>query len=198
MDNGWIVVFDLDDTIYMHKNKNINTNALNTLTKAVNNKGKTVSAIFLLTNNSDTEFIKHVTNHLNKIIRKTVFDFILSAEDKFRNIREQDGPTLNYSKKRVKDIEYMCNEIGISTDNLVKRILFFDDQPHVLRDEMKSNSVIGNYAWVQSENSGDWEKGNKINSLPSLSGGRRRKGVTKYIRRIRASKKTRNRKRVRA
>jgi hypothetical protein len=192
MENGWVVVFDLDDTIYMHKNKNINIKALNILKKAVNNKGKTVSAIFLLTNNSDTEFIENITTYLNKLIGNTVFDFILSAEDKFKNIREQDGPTLNYSKKRVKDIEYMCNQIGISKDNLVKRILFFDDQPHVLRDE------IENYALVKSENSVDWEKGNKINSLPSLSGGRRRNGLTKYIRRIRASKKTRNRKRVRA
>lgn len=196
-EDGWIVVFDLDETIFFHGAEKINEKAVDVLKKAYAQRGKTVSAIFLLTNNSETEFINLIIKQLEEIVGKSLFNYVMTAEEKFKNIRVSYGPTLNYSEKRLDDIKYMCEKSNISTNNLIKRILFFDDNEHEIMKEMEKEGVLSNYALVKTVDSNEWNKGEKLNTLPIQLGGKRRgccKRQTKKKNKQKKNKQSKNNK----
>jgi len=98
---------------------------------------KKVSAILMLTNNSDKHFIEHVHNKLKaKLDVPYVFDYIMDREHEFRPLSD-DPP------KRLVDVEFMMEHLDKSTYNLSNRVFFFDDIPdHVILTEIPLTHYI--------------------------------------------------------
>lgn len=140
---GLVYVFDLDNTIvgnYFHLHKHpqrevhLNPLCLHMLTYLVDQREKgDVAAIFLLTNNSDDIFINFVHNELkghlfgNPFSQQTVFDVIFDARHPEREL-VKEGFMVGTHKKSLKDVEKMLKQIGKSSEKLIERCVFIDDQ----------------------------------------------------------------------
>ena len=128
-----VLVFDLDETLsgqypLPYSGVPILNNQLIDLIKEANKqKRKTVDAIFLLTNNSDENFIKACV----KGIGENIFDYIMTANSKAINIKTlqpyKNTLRTNGANKTIEDIKYMLNKLGKSTENIFSRCYFFDD-----------------------------------------------------------------------
>lgn len=142
MKEGWVLVFDLDQTITASKDETIefNQKIVDILKGAVKDREKgIVSAIFLLTNNADVEYIKQVHTELNTIIDTTnVFDYVLDANHPVRTHMPDIRHIRNAKQKTLADVEFMLDQVKKTTKNLVYRLLFFDDQEHMLSVQLKS------------------------------------------------------------
>ena len=147
LENGLILVFDLDDTIapYFPINEGskhvLNPDMITILRRALLIKGsnpENVSGIFLYTNNSDKEYIDFIHGLVSKELRVTdVFDDILWASEGILNSR----------KKNIADIEDLCKRNSISTDDLPNRVYFFDDQIH---NNLLETLSDGHYILIKS------------------------------------------------
>jgi hypothetical protein len=148
---GWILVFDLDNTIVGEysdqrsleaEEPNLNPAVVEILRKAVDARDKSIVAgIFLLTNNSDYFFAKVVELTLamrfKKHRYKVVFDYIMPRGHSFRSPPEDDPP------KSLREVEYMVKEAGLSTENLANRVIFIDDRAtHEIAKEIPKEHYI--------------------------------------------------------
>ena len=164
--NGIILVWDLDQTLvgtfqkraknenlqyYLNKPIELNENAMNIFKQAANEREKgNVLAIFLLTNNSDTEFIERVKRNIEKqYLIKDPFDFILDASDPSKRDYETSASNMifnmseispNSALKSINDVRKMLKEIGYNSDDihddeLGSRVYFFDDNEHILSSQ---------------------------------------------------------------
>jgi hypothetical protein len=142
MKEGWVLVFDLDQTITacdIENNVEFNPKIVEILKGAVKDREKgIVSAIFLLTNNADGEYIEQVHKELNTILQTTsVFDYILDANHPIRS--HMPGVNIrNAKQKTIADVEFMLQQVKKTSKNLINRLLFFDDQEHILSLQLKS------------------------------------------------------------
>uniref|UniRef100_A0A6C0BJK8 FCP1 homology domain-containing protein n=1 Tax=viral metagenome TaxID=1070528 RepID=A0A6C0BJK8_9ZZZZ len=142
---GLILVWDMDNTLSGEYSNNItlNPNALHILQKAYNAKRSgTVSAIFLLTNNSDLQYIEKVRIELLKRLglpegpSPAPFNYIMPRQHTNRP-QSFDPP------KRLQDVEFMMRQVKKGVGNLAERVFFFDDIPtHVLRKEIPADNYI--------------------------------------------------------
>ena len=140
---GLVYVFDLDHTIvgdYFHIHKHpqrevpFNPLCLHMLSYLVKEREKgNVTAVFLLTNNSDEIFISFVHHELKGVIfgnpfsHKTVFDDIFDARHPERQL-VKEGLMAGTHKKSLKDVENMLKGIQKSSEKLIERCVFIDDQ----------------------------------------------------------------------
>lgn len=119
-------------------------------------KGKTtgeISAIFLLTNNSDHLYIKkmHKTlkEKLNIPMKEDIFDYIMDANHSFRRSLSRHP---NHKEKSIQDIYWMCtmtNTAGSYKQNLLERVLFFDDQDgHTLVSQLRNAGFHNNFIHI--------------------------------------------------
>ena len=133
--SGLVLVWDMDNTLVgnyydvldrsLHEVLHFNRNAVAVLDQAIKAKARgTVEAIFMLTNNSDKDFIEYVHERLKiKLDVPFVFDYIMDRTHEARPPPADDPP------KRLEDVEFMMKALGKSTYNLANRVFFFDDIP---------------------------------------------------------------------
>jgi len=139
-----ILVFDMDQTIIGNwdiNNLDINPRILEILKYANNARTKgIVLAIFLLTNNSDTEFINNVVDILNTLVdSEKLFDYILARGGNNKRNGNTEDPT-----KSLDDVRYMLKECGIIFNgDLPSSVFFFDDRnDHNFADEIPTENYI--------------------------------------------------------
>ena len=143
---GLVLVWDMDNTLSGEYSNNItlNPNAVHILQKAYDAKRSgTVSAIFLLTNNSDLQYIEKVRIELLKRLglpetapSPAPFNYIMPRQHTNRP-QSVDPP------KRLQDVEFMMRQVKKGVGRLKDRIFFFDDIPtHVLRKEIPADHYI--------------------------------------------------------
>lgn len=152
--NGLVIVVDLDNTLvgdyFNVSNSNsleripiFNENLVAILKKAREARRKgIVTAIFLLTNNADTQFIQFVNvllaergvNGYNEFI----FDYVMSRNHEARQRNYEKTGRLNPDPpKSLEDVAFMMKEIGEFPDNLEKRVYFIDDRgDHKIKDQL--------------------------------------------------------------
>ena len=145
MSNGLVLVWDMDATLvgnYIDPEGPepllFNERALAILKRATEaRKTGKVAAIFLLTNNSDENFIRLVKFQLSQRLGvPLVFNYAMQRYHPARPL-SQDPP------KRLQDVEYMMREIRKPTDNLAERVFFFDDRAdHIIRSEIPADQYI--------------------------------------------------------
>ena len=142
-----LLVFDLDETIVNTSEPfELNPTIIDAIIELSKFRGKYIGSICLLTNNSDKQHIAFIDDILLKITGSTgkyisdddmpvkpyFFDYIMSRTHPLRADMKQQT-------KQFEDIKTMANKTGIqfqSNQDLMSRTLFFDDQPHVLQQEM--------------------------------------------------------------
>ncbi len=208
---GIIIVVDLDNTLvgdYFDIMNNsaenrtpiFNTKLVDLLKKAKEARRKGhVSAIFLLTNNSDTNFIQFVNLLLaEKGVNgyyEPIFDYIMSRNHKERQKNFNKTGILNMNPpKRLEDVAFMMREIGEFPANLEKRVYFIDDIPnHEIRNELRNPQqyiVITPPFTGQEEDKTDFTP--LLNKLDfHKGGGRHRKRKTLRSNKYRIKRKSR-------
>jgi hypothetical protein len=169
-------VFDqLKQETYRQIDPLVNNKLVNeVLNPATSLRGTKVDAILMLTNNSSTNYAAMISMYF--------YDLFLSqgnAEGIFEQIRtgpkgDPRVPKVNHyfdyvmvrdhpfrpkspnPPKRFEDVKFMVDAIGKSTDNLIKRIFFFDDyidldtmQKHFIRTQMAINGSSDQYIFVR-------------------------------------------------
>jgi len=142
MTNGWILVWDLDETLVSGwpEYPQVNQTALKILELAdiARNAGR-VEAIFLLTNNSDQEYINAA------LVQLPQFDGVMdSTHFSRKHIYSSDNMNGNVTKG-LSDVVQLFAEAGISVSksDIKKRVLFFDNYPsHVIKDEIPIKHYI--------------------------------------------------------
>lgn len=152
---GVILVFDLDQTlidsnemfiskenIWNRIGANLNMRLINEVLKPALElrADKKVDAIFLLSNNSSTDYVLNVIRYLSLILGvDELFDYSMIRTHPSR-------PKNNNPPKRMIDIKYMMNNAIIPipyTDDLASRVYFFDDKTnHVIRKEFEPDHYI--------------------------------------------------------
>lgn len=147
---GLILVWDMDQTLIGRNPFELNANALRIIKQAATKRSK-VSAIFLLTNNSDNYLINMVTEILTEQLdlpreldRENVFDGIMSATDPTR-IPSMDGVNPQGGLKRLEDVMMLMMRKGLpfNQETLKDRVYFFDDLPnHVIRQQIPEDHYI--------------------------------------------------------
>lgn len=146
--SGLVLVWDMDNTLVGNyydvtdtTSYNIlyfNKNAVDVLEQAlIARDQRKVDAIFMLTNNSDKDFIQYVHNRLKRRLKVPfVFDYIMDRTHEARPL--SDNPP-----KRLEDVEYMMRAVDLSSYNLSSRVFFFDDIPdHEILNEIPSSHYI--------------------------------------------------------
>ena len=149
--NGLVLVFDIDQTLsgeYFNPLNNpenkepiLNERLVSLLKEAVaaRKPSGTVSAIFILTNNGDPNFITLIKKAYNTAVGRPdlpdVFEKTLSSLDVSRT-REIEEDLTSRLGKGLKDVKFMMDQVGKSTDNLASRVFFFDDMEHLMRQEL--------------------------------------------------------------
>jgi hypothetical protein len=136
---GWVLVFDLDETIIGHTSNDDNptpwnNSILDILSAAAIEREKgNVDSILLLTNNSNAQFIDQIDNHLGFVClddqKDKFFDKIYDMAKVSDVLRSPKRAGREFRKALI-DVENMLDDIGHSKEGLVDRVLFFDDLPH--------------------------------------------------------------------
>jgi hypothetical protein len=138
---GLILVWDMDQTLLGNNIADINVHALRIIKQAVTKKSK-VTAIFLLTNNSDIPFINRVTEQVTNQLDlpaelgiENVFDGVMTALD----------PSRTGGLKRLEDVMELMARKGLpfTPETLGNRVYFFDDLPsHIIREQIPADHYI--------------------------------------------------------
>ena len=139
---GWILVWDLDETLVSGwpNTPIINPTAVKILELA--DKARTsgrVEAIFLLTNNSDKDYINAA------IVQLPPFDNVMDSTHRSRTKLPSIGNYNGNVSKSLSDVVQLFAEIGVSVakDDIKNRVLFFDNYPdHVIKDEIAKAHYI--------------------------------------------------------
>jgi len=141
-------------------------------------KGK-VDAIVLLTNNSSVNYATTISMYLYNLFNKLGYE---NAEGEFESIREDpvkgdprfpggsikhffdyimlanhpSRPKSPNPPKRLEDVEFMMRSLGKSTDNLIRRIFFFDDyievgtqRKHAIIEQMSPHVSYRQYIFIK-------------------------------------------------
>jgi hypothetical protein len=167
---GIVLVFDLDQTIvdtqesFLHLDTSmidrlkkqirpfLNENIVNLLKRASKLRHTHVSAICLLTNNSDVVFIAAVDSLLRDLCGSpgkyktpdNIDDYskyFVNQDYFFDAIMPRYHPTRDpTSSKSVKDVKVMMSYLGEKV--VLDDIYFFDDQPHVIDREIRNSIKI--------------------------------------------------------
>jgi hypothetical protein len=166
---GLILVFDLDQTIvdtqdtFFNKPRSmintlkeqirpfLNENIVNLLIRASKLRHKQVSAICLLTNNSDIVFISAVDSLLRELCNSTgkyrynneddLYSYYMPIKDYFFDaIMPRDHSMRSSLTKSVKDVKVMMDILNEKI--VLDDIYFFDDMPHVMDSEIKNSIKI--------------------------------------------------------
>jgi len=197
---GLILVFDLDETIANTIDPIVlNYKILRILQNCKSLRGRQVDGIFLLTNNSDPEYISSIDDSIKNMVRSVgkytggengfpikdyFFDYIMALNHPFRK----------GFIKSVEEIKYMLDVTGVkyvSDTDVLSRTYFFDDQLHVIKKELENAGYADNYIHIKPGFTGkdkDYTNYEPINDavtaaiLYSIKGGRRklRKATRKY------------------
>lgn len=154
--SGLVIVVDLDNTLvgdyFNITNLNsedrlpiFNENLVSILKKAREARRKgIVTAIFLLTNNADTQFIQFVNLLLAERgvngYYEPIFDYIMSRNHEARQKNYEKTGRLNPDPpKSLEDVVFMMREIKEFPVNLEKRVYFIDDRDnHKIREQLAS------------------------------------------------------------
>jgi hypothetical protein len=179
---GLILVFDVDGTIGPVDGEPgqgqgrgqgrapipINPKILEVIREAVAGRGKTVDALFILSNNSDTGYMARIEARIQELLgfAEPVFDDIMARGDFRRDIyREdfflEDGLPVHNPRKTLADVATMIDSMNVkrrlgaatwlwqhpqqkpvSTRSLARRIYFFDDLIHYMKDEIPADQYI--------------------------------------------------------
>jgi hypothetical protein len=184
---GLILVWDMDDTL-SHSKCVYNSNAIGLLEDAVARRPGLVDAIILLTDNSNKEYIKTITDVINVLVGSVrVFDRIV---DKTDELRDPSG------EKNFQTVQNIVEAIGgVSNENLEQRILFFDDlDTHPLSKELANPSQFIHVKWgpPTAEDRNRWDPNkekdmtdysyaeNLISPPPAAVGGSRRRRTQQH------------------
>ena len=204
MKEGWIVVFDLDDTLVTNvENKpQLLDDTIVVLQKALEKKGSTVDCILLYTYNTDKNYIaKAVTAIADAVHNENPFDDYVFV----KNPNEEPFPSK--SAERIKDIYstiHMKNDVSTFEEHINKRmaeindtydhsfkerILFLDDIRHdVLYNDIgeRHYALLGKPPQIDHSNASNRQNEiNKImNILEAKEGGKRNTRRTYAMRRI--------------
>lgn len=194
--SGLVLVWDMDNTLVGNyfdvENKSekdilyLNRNAVAVLQTAVNAKTRgNVDAIFMLTNNADKQFIEYVHERLKtRLDVPVVFDYIMDRTHESRT--PSDDPP-----KRLKDVEYMMEAVGLSTYNLANRVFFFDDIPdHKILAEIPPAHYIHIFPRFEPFTQDQTDFKPLLDAISARGGGRRRRRPS--TRKTRAKKRSGN------
>lgn len=153
---GLILVFDVDGTLGPVDGSPsagpipINPKVLEVIREAVASRGKTVDALFILSNNADMNYMNRIHERIQELlgINEPIFNDIMCRGDYRRN--------MNAPRKSLEDVRYMIDSVNakwslarffkrkpISLRGLAKRVYFFDDlQNHAMRGEIHNTHYI--------------------------------------------------------
>lgn len=164
MQNGLVLVFDLDQTlidsrgmiteknndwktIEVYIEKSLNKRLVDEILKPaieLRRSGR-VSAIILLTNNLIETYIDCVEYYIGRylnILPESVFDYMMRRNDPMR------PPSFN-PPKRLIDIENILNKLKKPIINLEKRTFMFDDSgQHAIKHDLAHNGYLLHYIQV--------------------------------------------------
>jgi hypothetical protein len=170
---GLVLVFDVDGTIGPVDGEPgrgqapINPKILEVIREAVAGRGKTVDALFILSNNSDTGYMARIEERIQELLGfvDPVFDDIMARGDYRRDIYREDfflegGLPVHNPRKSLADVETMIETLNVkrrvgglftspgkaakpvSTRSLARRVYFFDDLIHYMKDEIPADQYI--------------------------------------------------------
>ena len=138
----WILVWDLDETLVSGwpNTPIVNPTAVKILELADKARASgRVEAIFLLTNNSDKDYINAA------VVQLPPFDNIMDSTHRSRTRLPSIGNYNGNVSKSLSDVVQLFAEIGVSVakDDIKNRVLFFDNYPdHVMKDEIAKAHYI--------------------------------------------------------
>jgi hypothetical protein len=126
---GWIVVFDLDDTLFKYNNENPEPldDTMVLLQKAVQARGTTVQYIYLYTYNTNMDYIQRTIRIMENMLGVTnIFNDIIYVE------MEYFGTDIPYPSKSVRRIQDFYDDQNEHQEYYTfrNRILFLDDLKH--------------------------------------------------------------------
>lgn len=185
--NGLVLAFDLDETIVNRRKPTQFNESILALLKVITPlRGQGVDAVFLLTNNGREDYIKIINNGLARFTdydADTYFDYVMTYNHPMRN---EDHT------KSIEDIKFMMNAIGKSDENLLNRTFFFDDQEHVIQQEMIEGGVADHYIQITPEFTGKGEEDETnyepvYSAIRSIQKGGKRKRKNHRTRKVRRS-----------
>ena len=168
---GLILVFDVDGTLGPVDGEPgqglipINPKILEVIREAVASRGKTVDALFILSNNSDTGYMYRIEARIQELLglSEPIFDDIMPRGDYRRDVHYEDffleeGLPVHNPRKSLANIASMIETLNttpsffkskspqrkpISLRGLAKRVYFFDDlEDHVIRGEIQNTHYI--------------------------------------------------------
>lgn len=169
---GLVLVFDVDGTIGPVDGEPgpgrspipINPKILEVIREAVAGRGKTVDAIFILSNNSDTGYMARIEARIQELLGfvDPIFDDIMARGDFRRDIYREDfflegGLPIHNPRKSLADVATMIETMNVkrrlgglftspgkpvSTRSLARRVYFFDDLIHYMKDEIPADQYI--------------------------------------------------------
>lgn len=209
--NGIIIVVDLDNTLvgdyFNVSNANsenrvpiFNEKLVSVLKKAREARKKgIVTAILLLTNNADTQFIQFVNVLLADLTPsgylEPIFDYIMSRNHKERQKDFKKTGRLNPDpSKSLEDVAFMMKEINEFPVNLEKRVYFIDDRgDHKIREQLATpEQYITIVPAFEGKNEDKTDFSNLLQKLESFQGeGGRHKRYTRRGRKHRIKRKSR-------
>jgi hypothetical protein len=142
----------------------INPKILEVIREGVAGRGKTVDALFILSNNSDTGYMARIEARIKELLgtSEPVFDDIMARGDYRRDIRYEDffieeGLPVHNPRKSLADVATMIETLNlkrrlsavwqkpqkpVSTRGLARRVYFFDDLIHYMKDEIPADQYI--------------------------------------------------------
>jgi hypothetical protein len=180
--NGLILVFDLDETIVnTGKKLEFNPSILQLLQIITPLRGSKVDAVFLLTNNSGEIYINQINEELARNTdynADTYFDYVMSYN---HSMRDEDRT------KSLEDIKFMMSTTRKNDENLLERTFFFDDQDHVIQEEMMESGIADHYIKITppfkrtGEDKTNFEP--VLSALDMFTGGKRKNRKTRKLRR---------------
>jgi hypothetical protein len=171
---GWIVVFDLDDTLVTRQGGPvILEDTLAVLQKAIVKRDidKSVQYIYLYTYNQSYDYIVNAVDVIQQRVGLDPFDDYVFIED------SREEPFRSKSARRIKEIYDTKHTEPLNEpedfDSFKKRILFLDD---IMHEVLFADIGLEHYALLGSP--GDTQRQNEIkkilNILEPLKGGRRK------------------------
>lgn len=145
----------------------INPKMLEVIREGVAGRGKTADALFILSNNSDTGYMARIEARIQELLgtSEPIFDDIMARGDFRRDIYREDffiegGLPVHNPRKSLADVATMIETMNlkrrlgriftspgqvarpVSTRGLARRVYFFDDLIHYMKDEIPADQYI--------------------------------------------------------
>ena len=168
---GLVLVFDVDGTLGPVNGEGkapipINPKMLEVIREAVAGRGNAVDALFILSNNSDTGYMRRIEARIKELLgtSEPIFDDIMARGDFRRDIYREDffiegGLPVHNPRKTLADVATMIETLNlkrrlaavwqqkqpqkpVSSRSLARRVYFFDDLIHYMKDEIPADQYI--------------------------------------------------------